>query len=232
MKEIYDMIFVNSSSDIINIINDKDIKYFKTINLFYDKGNCFDLYCDLFKNNIEADVFIKNGNISFDMLKMNNIHNGQNITVYTHEDDGVTLHKEFGNNEIYEHYIRKRNWALNNLLNKDFISHYSENVKQMLDAYKSGPIIGSFVDEYEGPVIQLDFNKYYTSILNNLTDFPIVNSFDNFVDYDNGEIDDYYLYQVEKLNNDYKYPVNKYSLCYGMNIKGLNNIKILSVLKT
>ena len=98
-EEIYDMIFVNNSSDIINIINDKDIKYYKTINLFYDKGNCFDLYCDLFKNNIEADVFIKNGNISFDMLKMNNIHNGQNITVYTHEDDGVTLHKEFGNNE-------------------------------------------------------------------------------------------------------------------------------------
>ena len=81
-------------------------------------------------------------------------------------------------------------------------------------------------------IIQLDFNKYYTSILNDLNDFPIVNAFDNFVDYDNGEINDYYLYQVEKLNDDYKYPINKYSLCYGKNIKGLNNIKIISVLKT
>jgi len=142
-ETISDLLFINNANYIIGIINNECV--FKNVNLFYDRGNCYDLYFDLIKMGIESSVAIKNGKVSFDMLKMNNIKQ-KNITIFTHEEEGVTLHKEFGNNKIYQHYIQKRNWALNNLLNKQFISHYSSNVKQMLDAYKSGLIIGSFVE--------------------------------------------------------------------------------------
>jgi len=103
----------------------------------------------------------------------------------------------------------------------------------MLDAYKSGPIIGSFIHEspLNGKVIQLDFNKYYTSILKDLKYIPVVNSFDNFEDYNGEIINDNNLYFCEKLNDDYNYPLQKLSLCYGVNIRGLTNITIISYLK-
>ena len=101
------------------------------------------------------------------------------------------------------------------------MSQYSSNVKQMLDAYKSGPLIGGFREFPEdNQFIQIDFNKYYTSILANLDEFPAVNSFDEFVDYKNEKLEKYNLYTVEKLVNSQSYPYHKFSLCYGRNIEG------------
>ena len=118
------MLFINNANDIIGIINNECVG--ENVNLFYDRGNCYDLYFDLIKMGIESSVAIKNGKVSFDMLKMNNIKQ-KSITIFTHEEEGVTLHKEFGNNQIYQHYIQNNKRLPNNLLNKQFISHYSSN---------------------------------------------------------------------------------------------------------
>ena len=102
----------------------------------------------------------------------------------------------------------------------------------MLKDYGKGAIIGSFGDYYEEiEMMHLDFNRYYTSILNNIKKIPVIYSFDNFKDYENDTIEDYNLCFVEKLNDKICYPANKYSLCFGTRSKGVNDIKIISVLQ-
>jgi hypothetical protein len=59
---------------------------------------------------------------------------------------------------------------------------------------------------------------------------PCCNSFDEFIDYTNEEIKDFNLYYVKKLDDTLDYPMKRYDLCYGMNIKDLKNIKIIAVL--
>ena len=50
--------------------------------------------------------------------------------------------------------------------------------------------------------------------------FPVVNSFDNFIDYsENMGIEDYSMYLVEKVDDSIDYPFKRFDLCYGMNIK-------------
>ena len=63
-EEISDLIFVDNSNDVLAVLNNEAI----------GNINCFDLYFDLIKIGIEPTVSIKNGKVSFDMLKMNNIN--------------------------------------------------------------------------------------------------------------------------------------------------------------
>jgi hypothetical protein len=59
---------------------------------------------------------------------------------------------------------------------------------------------------------------------------PCCNSFDEFVSYDGNEIQDYNLYYVKKIDDSISYPMKRYDLCYGMNIKDLTNIEIIAEL--
>ena len=102
----------------------------------------------------------------------------------------------------------------------------------MLNQYGKGAIIGSF-DTYDKDTatIHLDFNRYYTSILKNIKKIPVVNSFDNFVDYKGEELEDFNIYFVQKTNSNICYPHNMFSLCFGMNLKDVSGIKIISHLR-
>ena len=87
-------------------------------------------------------------------------------------------------------------------------------------------------DVVPNEIIELDFNKFYTSILQDADMFPLVNSFDEFIDYNGEPIDDLNVYYVEKTVENNEYPFYQFNLCMGKNIKGVENINIISVLDT
>jgi len=223
-----DVLLIYTFEDLQKVIYDKN----KTgnIRLIYQDESCKDLWIKLYSEmKYEANILMKDGKLDFTNLRLMNI-NEKNIMIDTYQEKDVYyLNSELQDNKKFKNYILKKNNAIDHLLNKNYISYYSEQVDEMLKKYKKPPLHGAF--DYFEETIQcsmLDFNKFYTSILNSLEYLPVINRFDNFVDYKNEIIEDYNLYFV--LNEDLDYPVNPYSLCFGMNIKDVD-VKIISFLK-
>lgn len=216
-----DTMIIDNYDDLVEIINDKKIT--GTIHLIY-QNSCFDLWSDLYtKMKYEASIHMKKRQLDFSGLTLKNI-NGKNIIIKTYKEDGVFVDKEFGNPKMFHDYIERKNHVYNSLLNKNYISSYSEQVQHLLKECGIGGLVGNFEEIYEQTeCVKIDFNKYYASILRDIEKIPVINGFDNFQDYDKHEIKDYNLYYVEKKDCDIKYPINHFSLCYGMNIKDITN---------
>ena len=221
---------INSYSDLEKIINDKKIT--GTVHLIYQKS-CFDLWYDLLtKMKYEANIRMRDSRLDFSGLTLRNI-NDKNIIIQSYYEDGVVVDKVFEDSKMFHNYIEKKNNVLNKLLNKNYISKYSRQVQNMLKDCGIGGLIGNFdyIDE-DTDCIEIDYNKYYTSILRDIKKIPVINGFDNFKDYDKHEIKDYNLYYVQKKDDKIEYPINHYSLCYGFNIKDItNNIHIIAYLE-
>jgi hypothetical protein len=212
---------INSYDDLLKVINNKNLK--GTIHLIYQKS-CFDLWIDLLvKLKYEASIKMRDRQLDFSGLILKNI-NDKNIIISSYSEDGVVVDKEFGDSKMFHNYIDKKKKVLSKLLNKNYISQYSLQVQELLKNCGIGGLIGSFTELYEETeIIEIDYNKYYTSILRDIKKIPVINSFDNFKDYDKHAIEDYNLYYVEKLDDDINYPINRYSLCYGFNIKDITD---------
>ena len=60
---------------------------------------------------------------------------------------------------------------------------------------------------------------------------PIVNSFDEFIVYDNHKIEDYTLYYVRKTDDEINYLSKRYVLSYGLNLKTISNYEIITFLR-
>ena len=88
------------------------------------------------------------------------------------------------------------------------------------------------IDTFADEIIEIDYNKFYTSILQDTDVFPLVNSFDEFIDYNGEALDDLNIYYVEKTVENNEYPFYQFNLCMGKNIKGVKNINIIAVLDT
>ena len=65
----------------------------------------------------------------------------------------------------------------------------------------------------------------------NIEKIPVINSFDEFLPYTGAELKDYNLYFVEKIDLEQTYPLNKFSLCFGINLLEVENIEIISYLQ-
>ena len=229
-KEIENKVqIIHSFDDLKSIILDCNLS--GDINLFYNHS-CLDLWMRLRTDlKYEAIVRMKDCKLNFDTIVLKNI-NEKNIVISTYSEVGVNIDKTFETETMLHNYLEKKSNVLDKLLNRNYISNYSEQFSEMIREYSCGPLIGSFEMNYEKiECIEIDFNKYYTSILRDILKFPVINSFDLFAEYKGQAIDDYSLYFVEKKNYDIVYPINLFSLCYGMNIKDcLENLNIISFL--
>ena len=220
---------INNFDDLKDIIKNDDIK--GDIHLVYQES-CLSLWVDLLtKMKYEASIKMKDGKINFDSISLKNI-NDKNITISKYSEKGVTFDKTFDNNEMFHNYLDKKNQITSKLLNKNYISSYNEQVQGMLKTYYGNALIGSFENIYEEfEALEIDYNKYYTSILQSIEKIPVINEFDSFEDYKGEEIKDYNLYFVQKKDDLIEYPLHHYSLCYGMNIKDIvQKLNIISVL--
>ena len=54
----------------------------------------------------------------------------------------------------------------------------------------------------ESEMVALDLNKAYTSNLMDMKKFPVFNSFDKYMEYDNHDIEDYTMYYVQATRQD------------------------------
>lgn len=139
----------------------------------------------------------------------------------------------FDNETEYVNFVNSKNTFSTKLLNKNYLSRYSENVNQVFHTYTRGGVIGGFdtsVDDYN--LLALDYNKYYTKQLMNMPYIPVINSFDNFVEYKGEDIEEMNLYIYEKLDDELTYPLQRQGIIYGFNIKRRNpNVKLIAVLQ-
>jgi hypothetical protein len=231
-NEDTDTKMINSYDELIEVFESYDAgtEGKKEINILYNQPSVFDLWVKFYNNGLNPNVLMTKGTVCFKHMTMN--WNNNTFIISTLEEEGVYSHSQFDTEAVFHHYSNRKNYVYNNLLTRNYVSSYSQNVKAMLNAYMTTPLIGLFNtgnSEISGK--KLDFNKYYTSILMNIKKIPMVNAFDEFRDYLGEPIEDYDIYFVKKLNNNYTYPIQKHSLCFGMNIKQVNDIQIISVLE-
>jgi hypothetical protein len=139
------------------------------------------------------------------------------------------------------------------LINPHYLSYYSPQVINIFQHFKKGPISCRFhFDENDPNIVEegvddspyyldvkmetvgvSDFNKYFLSIFLKLQYLPVINFNDNFIDYDNHRLEDYNLYIIEKLNDDFSYPYYKNDICFGLFLKKIdrNRFKIHKYLR-
>ena len=98
----------------------------------------------------------------------------------------------------------------------------------ILDEYRTSANVGMITEVINhSNMIELDISKAFTSAFLKIKTIPIFNEFDQFIPYDNSNIEDYNLYIVQTSVSDLF--LNKtYNLCYGLFLKELKNITIIS----
>jgi hypothetical protein len=120
--------------------------------------------------------------LGFDLLNIN----GRNIFVRGIQEVGVIEDSYFGDEKKYNCYSNARQEMFSKFLCPVYKSNYSTQVQQMLYSNIKGGIIGSFLSKLDVEDLQcyeIDYIKFYTSIFAEMEFLPVVNSFDNFVDY-------------------------------------------------
>lgn len=227
------MKMVKNADDVLEVIesrSDGERKAKETIYLYYDGGDCKNLYFELMKKNIKPDVMMSSGEIRFINLHITCVK-GKDIKIVTLKEDGISKDKSFKNIDEFKHYTQVKNIVANNLLSKSYLSKYSNSVSYIFNTLKVPPIIGS-IDSIKNfnSLLEVDFNKHYTSIVKQITKVPVINMFDKFVNYNGEKIQDLNYYIVEKLVMNNEYPLFKFNLCIGKNIRGIHNIRIRQVL--
>jgi hypothetical protein len=249
-EEMY--IVANSFQDIQSIIQNNQSKI---INVAYN--NCLrQLIIDM-KNRLKYEPTISVKNHVIKTVYVENINKNtiriENVSV---DDSHIEIQKSEHYQKLNYHFQKIKDA----IISQKYLSTYNEKTQNMLNFIKSPPtsilvdpeilvekqIEHAIFDELEDDYIveieevatkcsQLDFNKYYLSIFLDLVKYgiPTINEFDHFIDYDNHTIEDMNIYYVEKLNNEISYPYNKYNLCFGVNIKQIeqNSIKIISYIR-
>ena len=111
---------------------------------------------------------------------------------------------------------------MNGSLIKICRSRYSEQVKQIDEAYRNAPMVGYFgKSNPDGFFLSIDRNKSYTSLLGEIKYFPVFNIFDNYKAYDNHELEDYTQYLIKVENNMINVILfeGNYAKCYGYILK-------------
>ena len=228
---------VNNMEELLRVVETFELPA-KQIRVLFNQPSCFELWLALYQMGIEASVTMTNGEACFKTISLFNhkCADGmkRSIFVYSLEEAGVYQHQTFDTQTAFNAHMNRRAYASNWLLTSTYLSQYHPNVREMLQMYMKSPLIGKFDPDinYRDSVgcIHLDFNKFYTSILQKLEMLPTVNSFDQFVEYRGEGIRDYNLYFVEKFGDSTEYPFHKYSLCFGRNIRGVRGVALQYVL--
>ena len=92
-------------------------------------------------------------------------------------------------------------------------SYYTEFDMNVLDEYRTKPIVGNLADTSSNKLVEIDISKAYTSALCKISEIPIFNEFDNFKPCDGQAIEPLNLYVVK--NKPHALASQSHSLLYG-----------------
>jgi hypothetical protein len=236
---------IHSAKDIMDLLKEESDS--KVIHCLYEDDHLFKIWNELYlEYKYEPTPVFKDS----EMVKfyIENIGD-KKITCFSYRQVGVSQNIVFDSVNNFMSYEKKKAITTTQLLNKNYLSTYSESAKNLFMNNVKGGIIGAFMynneeGEYKkdsnGMMIfekkntkfyKFDINKFYTSFLKDLEYIPVINSFDDFIVYDNHEIEDYNLYYVCKTDNEINYLSKRYELTYGLNLKTILNYEIISYLK-
>lgn len=188
------------------------------------------------KYNYQCNIYMKGA--SFSALTIKHVYNRDfRITNLFNKSCGA----------IYVESVEQANGFQKYLLEgqriTQHIAHESQNNEQFIsffEKYRMGGLNGHFDQQpFDGCPSEedlvdfqyqsLDFNRMYTSILRDMKMFPVFDVDCYFEDYDGSPVDEYTQYWVERLGEEFVYPFHRRCLCYGMNLKGVSNIRILKM---
>ena len=239
-NEEINSIMANNLLDIVSILN--NVEMIGDLYVTYNRSDLYTLWHELYNIGIKAQPNMRGIRISFESITIYNV-NGKTLKIVSIEEEHVTDTVLFDNKPEYDHYLSIKNWAHNRIIQKNYVSQYSDDVKQMLDLYVRGGLIGAFVTRPEPlfdttsgtstfeKVVEADFNKFYAAIIRDLPFVPIITNFDHYIPCPSDEvICGQHQYFVEKIVDNQSYPFNKFSLCWGFNILGNTNIKLIAKL--
>ena len=97
-------------------------------------------------------------------------------------------------------------------------SYYTDFDIDVLDEYRTRPLVGTLSTLPTDPMVEIDISKAYTSALGSITEIPIFNEFDAFVPYDASQIEPLNLYVVK--NRGHALDTASHSLLYGKYLDG------------
>jgi hypothetical protein len=92
-------------------------------------------------------------------------------------------------------------------------SYYTDLDIDILDEYRTRPLVGNLSTIPADPMAEIDITKAYTSALGSITEIPIFNEFDAFVPYDGSAVQPLSLYVVR--SNGHALDTSSHGLLYG-----------------
>ena len=200
---------LNKFEKLISKLLKKEKKRICNYNVIYN-NSVNDLYFYLLKEKkIKCDI--KRCRTTFILdFKIDNLY----VKELINTNNGEFLIKKNTNTKLYNHWFKK---LKNNIINENHKSNYSNNVLDHLNKYSPCPLKGGLL-EYDikksgNEVYSLDVSKCHTSILKNLEYIPVVNKFDEFVEYKGEDIKHYNIYLIR---NHFR---ANYWLSYGFFVK-------------
>lgn len=195
-------------------------KYFQ---LFTNMNMNFVLY-KIYKNmgicpQVKCNGFVVN-NVKFNLG--NNTYSIQSLTMGNNGDRDIT----FDSLEEYEKYNDLNKQVLRQTLINQYKSTYNDDDLVLENQYSIKPINKRFQDIYNEKVKYntLDFNKFYTSILEQITHIPVFNTFDTFKKYQGEQIQDltFYIIKIlDKSNGSKLMFENTYNRTFGFVLKNI-----------
>lgn len=196
-------VLISSFADIKQILNQKNVNVISNIPIL-------ELIDDIIHIGILPQIKMNNFFIS--SLVLPNKITIKNFT------------SSYGNHEFkdeteYERFIQLDEEFNKVFLNKHNLSYYNEQTQDILNMTRgsSRGIVNDFsnVDS----CLEIDFNKQFTSVLLDEPQFPIIDVFDYFQDYNNEPIEDYNIYIVYNEKEVSIFLNKDYSLVFGKNLR-------------
>ena len=215
-------IIINSTIEIINIIkkhNDNE----EEVNLSFvsfEKLNTilFELY-----NTHKIMPYVKgNGTIinSINLRLKNNKKKIINVNIKHYENDGNVIEPVNQINKLVA--LQNLSNSVNNkILNNKYKSSYNDYTFKFVHYYRPKPLVIR-LQEKQSNISYIDISKAYSFMLSKINTVPIFSLFNYPKTYDNHEINDFYIYLIEIIDDNNFIFSDKYTIIYGYNLKQIN----------
>jgi 5-methylcytosine-specific restriction endonuclease McrA len=226
-----DVYYVNDLDDVTEIM-----KTFNSVNVKVRFVTSNDLTPFLFKmieNKYTPCINTSGGNIQSLIFKLK-INKVSVVCSIQSCDINIPLDNDvyINNVETYKKYLNVDNKFYNQIMNKDNISEFHEDVIVTELEYVIGPLSGYFGNVFDKSynLMGVDMRKAYTSCLKSINKVPVFGYFDRYQVYDNHEIEDLTMYIIEHIAKDDKTIIlsrETTSRMFGFKLKSLIDYKII-----
>ena len=142
---------------------------------------------------------------------------GNNIVEIGNDNNEYTGTMNITDEDHYIEYSKGLRKTKNAYIRPLYKSYYAESTQLLMDNNTLGGYIN--IKENAKNCIEIDFNRYYLSILNDLKKLPQLTKFDRFADYKGEPLEKNTFYYCKNKNKgDNPYLASNYRICWGKNL--------------